>query len=171
MNLADYIRDVDDFPIEGIVFKDITPLLQTPNAFQSAVDQMLELASPVDYDVIAAPDARGFIFGVPMALRAGVPFVPIRKPGKLPFEKHSYSYDLEYGSDTLEMHVDGIQEGQNVLVIDDLLATGGTVQACCEMIESCGGNVAGCAFLIHLQFLEGLKKLEKYPVFSLIDFN
>ena len=101
MNLADYIRDVDDFPIEGIVFKDITPLLQTPNAFQSAVDQMLELASPVDYDVIAAPDARGFIFGVPMALRAGVPFVPIRKPGKLPYSTVGYDYELEYGSDSI----------------------------------------------------------------------
>ena len=111
MNLADYIRDVDDFPIEGIVFKDITPLLQTPNAFQSAVDQMLELASPVDYDVIAAPDARGFIFGVPMALRAGVPFVPIRKPGKLPYSTVGYDYELEYGSDRLEMHVDAVPSG------------------------------------------------------------
>ena len=159
MNLADYIRDVDDFPIEGIVFKDITPLLQTPNAFQSAVDQMLELASPVDYDVIAAPDARGFIFGVPMALRAGVPFVPIRKPGKLPYSTVGYDYELEYGSDRLEMHVDAVPSGTRVLLVDDLLATGGTIRACGELIRKQGGVVAAYSFLIELGFLEGRLKL------------
>lgn len=159
MNLANYIRDVDDFPIEGIVFKDITPLLQAPSAFQSAVDQMLEQASPVDYDVIAAPDARGFIFGVPMALRAGVPFVPIRKPGKLPYSTVGYDYELEYGSDRLEMHVDAVPPGQRVLLVDDLLATGGTIRACGELIRKQGGVVAAYSFLIELGFLEGRSKL------------
>lgn len=159
MNLADYIRDVDDFPIEGIVFKDITPLLRAPRAFQSAVDQMLEQASPVDYDVIAAPDARGFIFGVPMALRAGVPFVPIRKPGKLPYSTVGYDYELEYGSDRLEMHVDAVPSGQRVLLVDDLLATGGTIRACGELIRKQGGVVAAYSFLIELGFLEGRSKL------------
>lgn len=159
MNLANYIRDVDDFPIEGIVFKDITPLLQAPNAFQSAVDQMLEQASPVDYDVIAAPDARGFIFGVPMALRAGVPFVPIRKPGKLPYSTVGYDYELEYGSDRLEMHVDAVPSGQRVLLVDDLLATGGTIRACGELIRKQGGVVAAYSFMIELGFLEGRSKL------------
>ena len=159
MNLADYIRDVEDFPIEGIVFKDITPLLQAPSVFQSAVDQMLEQASPVDYDVIAAPDARGFIFGVPMALRAGVPFVPIRKPGKLPYSTVGYDYELEYGSDRLEMHVDAVPSGQRVLLVDDLLATGGTIRACGELIRKQGGVVAAYSFLIELGFLEGRSKL------------
>ena len=159
MNLADYIRDVDDFPIEGIVFKDITPLLQAPSAFQSAVDQMLEQAAPVDYDIIAAPDARGFIFGVPMALRAGVPFVPIRKPGKLPYSTVGYDYELEYGTDRLEMHVDAVPSGQRVLLVDDLLATGGTIRACGELIRKQGGVVAAYSFLIELGFLEGRSKL------------
>ena len=159
MNLADYIRDVDDFPIEGIVFKDITPLLQAPSAFQSAVDQMLEQAAPVDYDIIAAPDARGFIFGVPMALRAGVPFVPIRKPGKLPYSTVGYDYELEYGTDRLEMHVDAVPSGQRVLLVDDLLATGGTSRACGELIRKQGGVVAAYSFLIELGFLEGRSKL------------
>ena len=159
MNLADYIRDVEDFPIEGIVFKDITPLLQAPRAFRSAVDQMLEQAAPVDYDIIAAPDARGFIFGVPMALRAGVPFVPIRKPGKLPYSTVGYDYELEYGTDRLEMHVDAVPSGQRVLLVDDLLATGGTIRACGELIRKQGGVVAAYSFLIELGFLEGRSKL------------
>ena len=170
MNLADYIRDVDDFPIEGIIFKDITPLLQTPNAFQSAVDQMLELASPVDYDVIAAPDARGFIFGVPMALRAGVPFVPIRKPGKLPYSTVAYDYELEYGSDRLEMHVDAVPSGTRVLLVDDLLATGGTIRACGELIRKQGGVVAAYSFLIELGFLQGRLKLGDAQVNSVLSY-
>ena len=159
MDLSGYIRDVEDFPIEGIVFKDITPLLQAPMAFHSAVDQMLKQASSVDYDVIAAPDARGFIFGVPMALRAGVPFVPIRKPGKLPYSTVGYDYELEYGSDRLEMHIDAVPSGQRVLLVDDLLATGGTIRACGELIRKQGGVVAAYSFLIELGFLEGRSKL------------
>ena len=122
-------------------------------------------------DVITAAEARGFIFAAPLALQLGVGFVPIRKPGKLPYQKRSYSYQLEYGSDTLEMHVDGISEGQRVLVLDDLLATGGTVQACCKMIEDSKATIVSCAFLIELKFLNGADKLKPHPVFSLIEYD
>ena len=171
INLANYIRDVQDFPKPGIVFKDITPLLASHDALEHSIELFADEFEDKNIHVIAAAEARGFLFAAPLALKMGIGMVPIRKPGKLPFEKHSHSYDLEYGSDTLEMHVDGIEPGQNVLVIDDLLATGGTVQACCQMIERCKANVAACAFLIHLKFLEGSKKLEKYPIFSLVDYE
>jgi len=170
LDLADFIRDVPDFPKPGITFKDITPLLANHEALSVCIDRFVDEYQGKGIDVIAAAEARGFLFAVPLALRLGVGMVPIRKPGKLPFDTHSYSYELEYGSDTLEMHIDGIDEGQNVLVIDDLLATGGTVQACCEMIEACKADVAGCAFLINLKFLNGSKKLDQYPIFSLIDY-
>ncbi|MEL7500129.1 MAG: adenine phosphoribosyltransferase [Planctomycetota bacterium] len=171
LNLDDYIRDIPDFPKPGIVFKDITPLLGSHVAFEACIDRFANHYQSQQIEVIAAAEARGFLFAAPLALRLGVGMVPIRKPGKLPYEKHSYSYELEYGTDTLEMHVDGIEAGQNVLVIDDLLATGGTVQACCEMIEACQANIIGCAFLIHLAFLGGQKKLDKYPLHSLITYE
>ena len=171
IDLADFIRDVPDFPKPGINFKDITPLLASHQALEFCIDRLAEAFEGKQIDVIAAAEARGFLFAVPLALRMGIGMVPIRKPGKLPYEKHSYSYELEYGSDTLEMHVDGVSPGQNVLVVDDLLATGGTVKACCEMIEKCEANVVACAFLIHLKFLDGAKKLEKYPIVSLIDYQ
>lgn len=171
LDLNHYIRDVQDFPKPGIVFKDITPLLGSHDAFEACIDRFYDEYKDKQIDVIAAAEARGFLFAAPLALRLGIGMVPIRKPGKLPFDKHSYSYELEYGTDTLEMHVDGIAAGQNVLVIDDLLATGGTVQACCEMIEACDANIAACAFLIHLGFLDGAKKLEKYPLFSLLKYD
>ena len=171
VDLNQYIRDIEDFPKPGIVFKDITPLLGSHEAFEACIDQFAAQYEDKQVDVIAAAEARGFLFAAPLALRLNVGMVPIRKPGKLPYQKHSYSYELEYGTDTLEMHVDGIEAGQNVLVIDDLLATGGTVQACCEMIEACQANIVGCAFLIHLAFLDGAKKLEKYPTFSLITYD
>lgn len=170
INLGDYVRDVPDFPKPGIMFKDITPLLQNPAAFGNAIDKIAELVADQNIDVIAAAEARGFLFAPPLALKMNIGMVPIRKPGKLPYEKHSYTYDLEYGSDTLEMHVDGVKEGQRVLVVDDLLATGGTVEACCKMIEDCGATVAGCAFLIELGFLDGNKRLEKYPLFSVLQY-
>lgn len=170
INLSDYIRDVPDFPKPGIMFKDITPLLLNPAAFGAAIDQMAALVADEKIDVIAAAEARGFLFAPPLALKMNIGMVPIRKPGKLPYEKHSYTYDLEYGSDTLEMHVDGVKEGQRVLVVDDLLATGGTVEACCKMIEDCGATVAGCSFLIELGFLDGKKRLEKYPLFSTLKY-
>ena len=171
VNLADYIRDVADFPKPGIMFKDITPLLASHAALEACIDQFVEKYKNEKIDVIAAAEARGFLFAVPLAMRLGIGMVPIRKPGKLPYEKKSYTYDLEYGTDTLEMHVDAVTPGQKVLVVDDLLATGGTVSACCEMVEEIGAEVVGCAFLIHLAFLDGAKKLGKYPVFSLFEYS
>lgn len=171
IDLNDFIRDIPDFPKPGILFKDITPLLLNHQAFEASIDRFANEFADKQVDVIAAAEARGFLFAAPLALRLGVGMVPIRKPGKLPFEKHSYSYALEYGTDTLEMHIDGIEEGQNVLVVDDLLATGGTVQACCEMIEACKANIIGCAFLIELKFLNGFNKLAKYNTFSLLEYS
>ena len=127
LDLADFIRDVPDFPKPGINFKDITPLLANHAALEACIDRLAEAFKDKQIDVVAAAEARGFLFAVPLALRLGIGMVPIRKPGKLPYKKHSHSYELEYGSDTLEMHIDGVSAGQNVLVVDDLLATGGTV--------------------------------------------
>lgn len=170
LDLNEYIRDVSDFPKPGIQFKDITPLLKDSAAFEACIDQMADKVKDMKVDTLAAAEARGFLFAAPLALKLGLGLVPIRKPGKLPYKKHSYSYELEYGSDTLEMHVDGVAAGENVLIVDDLLATGGTVQACCRMIEQCDAKVAGCLFLINLTFLDGAKKLEPYPVISLLDY-
>ena len=170
IDLNEFIRDIPDFPKPGIVFKDITPLLLNPEAFQETINRFANEFNDKGVDVIAAAEARGFLFAAPLALQLGVGMVPIRKPGKLPYKKRSYSYELEYGTDTLEMHIDGISAGQNVLVIDDLLATGGTVEACCKMVEDCGANVIGCAFLIELGFLDGGKKLDKYNRFSILTY-
>jgi len=169
-NLTDYIRTIPDFPKPGIQFKDITPLLLNPVVFESAIDEMARKVADLEIDVLAAAEARGFLFAAPLALKLGKGMVPIRKPGKLPYKKRSYSYELEYGTDTLEMHVDGISPGQNVLVVDDLLATGGTVEACCRMVEQCDANVVGCLFLINLTFLNGAEKLKPYPIFTLVDY-
>lgn len=171
IDLQQFIRDIPDFPKPGILFKDITPLLSSPEAYRAAIAQMAEQYRPLNIDVIAAAEARGFLFAAPLALQLGVSFVPIRKPGKLPYRTRSYSYKLEYGSDTLEMHVDGIKPGQRVLVVDDLLATGGTVEACCKMIEQCDAEIVGCCFLIELAFLEGAKRLAPYPVYSVIRYE
>lgn len=170
MELASFIRDVPDFPVEGIIFKDICPLLQNASAFQEAIDRMVEQVRSVRFDVIAAPDARGFIFGVPLALAYRVPFVPIRKLGKLPYDTTSYSYELEYGVDTLEMHVDAVEQGQSVLLVDDLLATGGTIAACGDLIEQQDAIVAGYSFLIELEFLEGRAKLGDRPVYKVLSY-
>ncbi len=171
LDLAQFVRDVPDFPKPGIVFKDITPLLLNPAAFEAAIDRMADEFRDKDIDVVATAEARGFLLAAPLAMKLQKGLVPIRKPGKLPYETHSHSYDLEYGSDTLEMHVDGIESGQNVLVVDDLLATGGTIGACCQMIEKCNANIAACAFLINLTFLRGAEKLSRYPIFSVIDYS
>lgn len=171
INLSDFVRDILDFPKPGIIFKDITPLLLNHQAFESSIEQFADHYRDQKIDVIAAAEARGFLFAAPLALRLGVGMVPIRKPGKLPFDKHSYSYELEYGTDTLEMHIDGIEKGQRVLVIDDLLATGGTMKACCEMIETCQATIAGCGFVINLKFLPGEQRLSQYPIFSLIEYE
>ena len=170
LDLNQYIRDIPDFPKPGVLFKDITPLLLNHKAFDATIERFADEFRDKNVDVIAAAEARGFLFAAPLALRLGVGMVPIRKPGKLPFDKHSYSYELEYGTDTLEMHIDGIEPGQNVLVVDDLLATGGTVQACCEMIEKCNASIVACAFLIELKFLNGAERLKKFNTFSLLEY-
>ena len=171
INIEDFIRDIPDFPKPGIVFKDITPLLANGQALKAAVMKMADRFRDEQIDVIAAAEARGFLFATPLAIELGIGMVPIRKPGKLPYEKRSFSYELEYGTDTLEMHVDGISAGQNVLVVDDLLATGGTVEACCKMIEQCDAKIVSCAFLIELAFLNGASKLKPNDVFSLIRYE
>ena len=170
MDLHSYIRDVADFPIKGIVFKDICPLLQDPQAFRYAVDMLVEHTQDLQLDVIAAPDARGFIFGVPMALALQVPFIPIRKAGKLTYDTAAYTYELEYGQDTLEIHIDGVQENQRVLLVDDLLATGGTIAACGNLIEQQGARVVGYSFLIELAFLAGRDKLVNAPIKKVLTY-
>jgi len=171
INLKDYIRNIPDFPKPGIIFRDITPLLASPEAFGCVIDRMAERYANSGAKAILAAEARGFIFAAPLALKLGASFVPIRKPGKLPFDKLSFNYDLEYGSDCLEMHVDAISSGDKVLMIDDLLATGGTIEACIEMAEQSGAEIVGVAFLIELTFIQGRKRLENYDVMSLISYD
>jgi adenine phosphoribosyltransferase len=171
LDLKRYIRDIPDFPKPGILFRDITPLLADAAAFREAIRGMAEPYRGQDVDVVIAAEARGFIFAAPLAVELGAGFVPVRKPGKLPFDKHSFRYDLEYGSDTLEMHVDGVAEGSRVLVVDDLLATGGTVSACVKLLEKSGATIVGCAFAIELAGLGGAKSIAPHPVFSLIRYE
>jgi adenine phosphoribosyltransferase len=170
MDLTRYIRDIPDFPKPGIVFKDITPLLAEPRAFQYAIDQLLEQYRNENLDVVAAAEARGFLFAAPVALRLSKPLVPLRKPGKLPHRTHSLRYELEYGSAELQVHIDAVAPGARVLLIDDLLATGGTMEASCQLIDKAGGKVVGCAFLVELAFLGGRDKLRPHEVFSLIRY-
>ena len=170
MQLADYIRAVPDFPKPGILFRDITPLLSDSKAFQASIDQLVERYRDQNIDAIVAAESRGFIFGTPLALALNAAFVPVRKPGKLPAETYSHSYDLEYGSDTLEIHADALKEGQRVLILDDLLATGGTIEACIELLSKFSVEIVECAFVIHLEALEGEKKLEPHPVYSLLQY-
>ena len=145
LDLKEFIRDIPDFPKPGILFRDITPLLASPDAFREAIGRLADHYRDRDVDLIMAAEERGFIFACPLALELNVGFVPVRKPGKLPFDTHSFHYELEYGTDTLEIHTDGITPGQNVLIIDDLLATGGTVETCCRLVERSGAKVVGCA--------------------------
>ena len=170
MDLKEYIANVPDFPKEGILFRDITPLMQDGAAFKEACNDLLSFAKEVGAEVIAGPESRGFIFGCPVAYELGIGFVPVRKPNKLPRKTISYKYDLEYGSNELHMHADSIKPGQKVLVIDDLLATGGTVDATIKMIEDMGGEVVGCGFLIELEDLNGRELLKKYNVHSLLKY-
>ena len=162
MDLRSYIRDVLDFK-PGITFFDITPLLADPGAFRYAIDTLAERYKDSGANKIVAAEARGFLFGAPLAYRLGVGFIPVRKPGKLPYKTTSVSYDLEYGSDSLEMHVDAVQAGDRVLIIDDLLATGGTTNGMIKLVQNAGAEVAGIGFLIELGFLEGASKLEGIP--------
>ena len=170
MNLKDYIADIPDFPIEGILFRDITPLMADGAAFKEATTQIQQFAESVNTELIAGPESRGFIFGCPVAVDMGIGFVPVRKPNKLPRETISFKYDLEYGSNELHMHKDAVKPGQKVLIVDDLLATGGTVQATIKMIEALGGEVVGCAFLIELEALKGRELLSGYNVFSVMKY-
>jgi adenine phosphoribosyltransferase len=167
MDLSKYLRDVPDFPKKGILFKDITPLLAAPAAMAEAIRRLGKL----DFgrvDKVAAIESRGFLFGAPLALQLGVGFVPIRKPGKLPWKTNRIEYVLEYGTDAVEIHQDAIAKNERVLLIDDLLATGGTAGAACKLIESCGGKVAGCGFVVELAFLPGRKALGGHRVEALI---
>lgn len=170
MDFRDYIRDIPDFPKPGILFKDITPLLADPTAFRASVERLAERYGQRQIDAIAAAEARGFLFAAPLALALRKPLVPLRKPGKLPYRTYSLKYDLEYGQAELHMHVDGIAAGQSVLMIDDVLATGGTMAAGCKLVEQAGGTIAGCAFLVELAFLKGREKLSEYELFSLLTY-
>lgn len=170
MNLKHYIRNIPDFPKKGILFRDITTLLKEPNVFKEVIDQLVNHYKNMEIDKIASVEARGYIFGGALAYLLGCGFVPVRKPGKLPAKTTSLDYALEYGTNTIEMHTDAITQGEKVLVFDDLLATGGTVQATCKLVESLGGTVVGCAFLISLTELKGIEKIQKYDVFSLIEY-
>ena len=170
MDLRDYVRDVPDFPEPGILFKDITPLLGNVKAFDYAISRLVEMYKGETFDAIALVESRGFLFGSPLARELGKSIVLVRKPGKLPAETYAIDYDLEYGTNTLEIHVDGIQKGQTVLILDDLLATGGTVSATSRLVEMAGGIVYGIGVIIELSFLDGRKNLSKYDVNSLIQY-
>jgi adenine phosphoribosyltransferase len=170
MDLAKYIRDIPDFPKPGILFKDITPLLAEPPAFRQAVEQLRDHYRGQVIDAVAAAEARGFLFAAPLALEFNRPLIPLRKPGKLPYKTHSHQYDLEYGSAELHVHTDSISSAWRVLLVDDLLATGGTMEAGCRLVEKAGGQVAGCAFVVELSFLAGRERLRPHEVFSLIQY-
>lgn len=170
MDLNPFIRDIPDFPKPGILFKDITPLLANATAFGYAIDLLSIQYAGQKIDAIAAAEARGFLFAAPLALKLHLPLVPLRKPGKLPYRTYSLKYDLEYGQAELHMHIDGVEPGQRVLLVDDLLATGGTMAAGGKLVEQAGGTVAGCAFLVELSFLKGRAKLPQYDVFSVMTY-
>ena len=171
MDFKKYIASIPDFPQPGVLFRDITQLMSDGEAFHAATSEIQKFAEQVGAEVIAGPESRGFIFGCPVAANLHIGFVPVRKPGKLPRETISYRYDLEYGSNELHMHKDAIKPGQKVLIVDDLLATGGTVQATIKMIEELGGVVVGCAFLIELEGLKGREALAGYEVFTLMSYE
>jgi adenine phosphoribosyltransferase len=170
IDLEQYIRGIPDWPKKGILFRDITPLLAAPKAFAAAVDALSTGFTKAGIEYVAAVEARGFIFGAAVAKKLGAGFVPIRKEGKLPFETESVTYDLEYGTDTLEVHSDAIKKGAKVLMVDDLLATGGTMVAACKLIEKIGGQIEGIVFLIELCELAGRKKLSGYKVNTIISY-
>jgi len=166
----DKIINVPDFPIPGIQFKDITPILSDPEAFKAVVNDMIAIVKERHVDKIIAPESRGYLFGCPVAVELGTGFVPVRKPGKLPRAVYSQDYQLEYATNTLQIHQDAILPGEHVVIIDDLLATGGTTKAMIDLIERAGGEVVGIVFLIELEFLKGREKLAGYPVESLIKY-
>lgn len=169
--VEDYIRTIPDFPEPGIMFRDVTSILQSAEGLKLAIDEMIRLLDGVEFDVIAGAESRGFIFGVPIAYAMGKPFVPVRKAGKLPCETVSKSYDLEYGQATIEIHKDAILPGQKVVLVDDLIATGGTMEAAAELVEELGGEVVKMLFLIELSGLKGREKLAKYDVESVVAYD
>lgn len=170
MNYRDYIRDVPDFPKPGIIFKDITPLLQEPQVLSAAINDMKEYFKNQGIQKICGIESRGFIFGMPLALALNVGFVPVRKKGKLPWTTFSHEYALEYGTDRIEIHTDAVQKKERVLIVDDLLATGGTAEATCCLLEKVGAQVVGLAFLVELSFLRGRDKLKNHNILSLVRF-
>ncbi len=171
IDIRSKIRNIPDFPKKGVLYRDITTLLQDPKAFRHVIKKMLDHYRGRKIDKIVAAESRGFIIGSVIAHEMRKPFVLLRKPGKLPWKKVSHKYETEYSRDSLEMHEDAIEEGDNVLLLDDLLATGGTMEASARMIENQGGKVAGIGFIIELSFLKGREKLREYDVFSLVDYN
>ena len=170
MKLENYVASIEDFPMKGILFRDITPLMADGEAFNYACEQLIEYAKKIGAEVVVGPESRGFIFGCPVAKELKIGFVPVRKPNKLPRETISYKYDLEYGSNELHIHKDAIKPGQKVLIIDDLLATGGTVEATIKLVEQLGGEVVGNGFLIELEDLKGRELLSGYDVYALMKF-
>lgn len=160
MELREYIRNIENFPRYGVSFKDITPLLAAPDAFENAVDQMTKLAAPLEADILVSIESRGFIFGAPIALRLGIPFVPIRKDGKLPHMTNRLSYELEYGTDVVEIHADALTPGQKVLLVDDIIATGGTIDAAIELVEAMGAEIAGVCVLVDITNLRSNQNLD-----------
>ena len=171
MDLKKHIASIEGFPKEGIIFRDVTPLLADGEAFRYACEQLIAFAKELKADVIIGPESRGFMFGAPVAYVLGIGFVPVRKPGKLPRESLSCSYDLEYGSNTLEMHIDSIKPGQRVVIIDDMLATGGTVEASVKMVKELGGVPVGCAFIIELVDLHGRDAIKDMEILSLLTYE
>ena len=169
-DIENAIRDIPDFPKKGIIFKDITPVLSDIDLLRKSIDMMVEPYMKKKIDVVVGIESRGFIFGTPIAERLNASFVPVRKPGKLPHKTEQISYQLEYGKDSLEIHKDSINEGQKILIVDDLLATGGTAEATCKLITKLKGNILGLAVLIELEFLEGRKKLNSYNVHSILKY-
>jgi adenine phosphoribosyltransferase len=171
MNLKDQIRTVPNWPIDGVMFRDITTLLQNPEAFREACDRLYERYKDMDIDKIVAIDARGFIFGAVLSYKLNIGFVPVRKVGKLPHKTISESYTLEYGENVVEMHEDAIEKGEKILVVDDLIATGGTICAATKLVENLGGEIVECVFLVELPDLKGRDKIKDYRVFTLTEFE
>ena len=169
-SIANKIRNIPDFPKKGIVFKDITPVLSDINTLRTSVKEMAAPFMDQDIDVVVGIESRGFIFGAPIADILNASFVPVRKPGKLPWKTEKVEYELEYGTDSLEIHLDAVEKGQRVLIVDDLLATGGTAEATCELVSKIGGNIVGFTVLVELEFLEGRKRLNQYNVHSLVKY-
>lgn len=170
MDYSQYIKNVPDFPKEGIQFKDITPLIGNGKAFKACIDEFAAFAKEKAATKIVGPDARGFIVGAPVAYALELPFIPIRKPGKLPRETFSYDYELEYGSNSLSMHKDAIEKGDRVIIMDDLLATGGTLEATIKLVEKAGGQVVGLGFIIELEALKGRDRVATYPIKTLLTY-